>query len=154
VRGRSHVPTEESRRVVRGLAGLGMIVDDVARLAGITENTLRKHYTEEMAVGRAEANVRVSRALFQAATKAERPNVIAQMFWLKNRAGWKDIGAPPGGSGATSLRIEFVQAAPSRPEPPTIEAEPAVIADNSHARAPRSVQDGADGTFGVEFGEC
>jgi len=129
VRGRSHVPTDESRRVVRGLAGLGMIVDDVARLAGITENTLRKHYTEEMAIGRAEANVRVSRALFQAATKAERPNVVAQMFWLKNRAGWKDIGIAPTNRVA-SISIHVVEgpdqapAAPPAPPVPTIEHQP------------------------------
>ena len=120
MRGKLHKPTEESRRNVRGLAGLGMTVDDISRLVGITENTLRKHYPNEMARGRAEANVRVSEALFKAATRAN-PNVMAQMFWLKNRAGWKDLAVNSGEEGASSLRVEFVRAQPSL-EPKTIDA--------------------------------
>jgi hypothetical protein len=115
-----HKPTEESRQKVRVLAGLGMVVDDIARVAGIGETALRKYYPKEMAKGRAEANVRVSQALFRSATKRE--NVIAQMFWLKNRAGWKDLATPASGEqGATSLRIEFVRAQPQL-EAKTIDA--------------------------------
>lgn len=120
MRGKLHKPTDESRRNVRGLAGLGMTVDDISRLVGITENTLRKHYPNEMAKGRAEANVRVSEALFKAATRAN-PNVMAQMFWLKNRAGWKDLAVNAGEEGASSLRVEFVRASPAL-EAKTIDA--------------------------------
>jgi len=144
---RAHKPTEESRKIVRGLSGLGMIVDDIGRLVGITENTLRKYYEHEMAKGRAEANVRVARSMFEAATRQGNPNVVAGMFWLKNRAGWKDLAQASGGVGTSSLRVEFV-AAPRQPEPMTIEGnvEPA-HKGNGHDKG-----NGVDrGTFDVSL---
>lgn len=116
---RPHVPTPESRTLVRRLAGLGIRHDDIARLANISDVTLRKHYPEDLARGRVEANVAVSRSLYLAATRASNPNIAACVFWLKNRAGWKEtptFALEPGG-GITSLKVEFVKP-PRRPDAP------------------------------------
>lgn len=85
-----HVPTEHTRRQAQALAAVGCTVDDLARILGIADETARKYYWDEIQLGRAEANTKVSRSLFMAATRPN-PNVVACMFWLKNRAGWKDI---------------------------------------------------------------
>jgi hypothetical protein len=100
-----HKPTDELRTLVRRLAGLGVVVDDIANLTKISDETVRKYYREDIALGRAEANLGVARALFKAATREHQPNVVAQMFWLKNRAGWKDIGVGNPGGGNMNFVI-------------------------------------------------
>ena len=97
---RAYKPTEDTRTLVRRLAGLGVVVDDIASLTKISDETVRKYYREDIALGRAEANLGVARALYKAATREHQPNVVAQMFWLKNRAGWNDlsVGSPGGGN--------------------------------------------------------
>jgi hypothetical protein len=100
-----HEPTEQSRRLVRNLAGLGLNERDTARMISISRETLRKYYEEDMEAGRAEANVKVAQAMFKAATR-DNPNVVAGMFWLKNRAGWKDVlGNPAGSLGPLHLHL-------------------------------------------------
>lgn len=54
---------------------------------GIDVKTLKKHYADELATGATRANAKVAMKLFQLASSG---NVTAQIFWLKNRAGWRD----------------------------------------------------------------
>jgi len=106
--GNHHFPTPEKRRLVRNLAGLAVPVKDIARMIEIAHDTLNKHYAEDLEAGRADANLKVSQSLFRAATREHNPNVVAAMFWLKNRAGWKDIGAA-GQSGPVTLHLLAAQ---------------------------------------------
>ncbi len=101
-----HMPTEDSRALVRRLAGLGVVVDDIATITKISDETVRKYYGEEIQLGRAEANLGVARALYKAATRENNPNVVAQMFWLKNRAGWNDVAV--GVQQNILVRVELV----------------------------------------------
>jgi hypothetical protein len=105
-----HKPTDQSRMLVRRLSGMAVPHDDIAAMVEITDITLRKHYRADLDRGRAEANLAVTRALFKNATRENNPNVVAQMFWLKNRAGWKDMGivTTPADS-VNLLTIEFVE---------------------------------------------
>jgi hypothetical protein len=98
------------RTLVRRLAGLGVVVDDIASLTKISDETVRKYYRDDIALGRAEANLGVARALYKAATREHNPNVVAQMFWLKNRAGWNDLSV--GASGNTNLNFMIVTGVP------------------------------------------
>lgn len=110
---RAHKPTDQLRTMVRRLSGLGTSVDDIGRLTEISDVTVRKYYMADLERGRAEANTRVAQSLFKAATRENNPNVIAAMFWLKNRAGWKALAATdtlPLGDNIDTLRIEFVRA--------------------------------------------
>jgi hypothetical protein len=97
------------RTMVRRLAGLGVVVDDIASLTKISDETVRKYYRDDLTLGRAEANLGVARALYKAATRDHNPNVVAQMFWLKNRAGWNDLSV---GSGNTNLNFVIVTGVP------------------------------------------
>lgn len=142
----AHKPTEQSRLLVRRLAGLGVVVNDIARLTEISDVSVRKYYRNDIARGRAEANLQVARAMFRAATRDTNPSIIAGMFWLKNRGGWKEVAAAPAaGDGTNTLRIEFV-------DPRTAPGmnEPAMVTIDAVPEPERATAD-AD-TFDVAFG--
>lgn len=90
-RGRpSFVPTDRDRKQVRTLAAMGLMAEEIARVIGVTDKTLQKHFKEELAVGPAEATANVAQALYKQAVDPLKPNVTAAIFWLKARAGWRD----------------------------------------------------------------
>jgi hypothetical protein len=98
---------EAMREKVRYLAGLGVAQDDIAKIVGCAPKTLRKRLRNELDRGVAEANATVSGHLLAAAKAG---NVIAQIFWLKTRAHWREKTAPdgpvPGGdAGSTSPAV-------------------------------------------------
>jgi hypothetical protein len=51
--------------------------------------TLRKHFREELDIGKIQANAKVAGALYQSALDG---NVKAQTFWLKTVGGWQETG--------------------------------------------------------------
>ena len=79
------------REKVRHLAGLGVRQDDIARIVKCSPKTLRKRCRDDLDGGIAEANAIVSGSLFAAAKGG---NVVAQIFWLKTRAQWRERAAP------------------------------------------------------------
>jgi predicted transcriptional regulator len=87
MQGKEHIPTEESRKLVKSLAAVGTRYVDIAHKLEITDDTLRKHYKEELESGRIDANAQIANTLFQQAKKG---NMTAAIFWLKTRAGWKE----------------------------------------------------------------
>ena len=42
--GKEHIPSEESRKLVKGLSAVGIRYIDIAQKLEITDDTLRKHY--------------------------------------------------------------------------------------------------------------
>src|SRR5215468_4566430 len=83
----SFVVTDAIREKVRHLAGLGVRQDDIARIVRCSPKTLRKRCRDDLDCGVAEANAIVSGSLFAAAKGG---NVVAQIFWLKSRAQWRE----------------------------------------------------------------
>jgi len=79
------------REKVRHLSGLGVRQDDIARIVKCSPKTLRKRCRDDLDGGAAEANAIVSGSLFAAAKGG---NVVAQIFWLKTRAQWRERPAP------------------------------------------------------------
>ena len=63
---------------------------DIARVVGIDPKTLRKHYRDELDTGQIKANAKVTESLYRKATGEGREAVVAAIFWLKTRAGWKE----------------------------------------------------------------
>jgi len=59
----------------------------IAQIVKISEPTLRKNFRKELDTSKARANAIISQALFK---KAKDGNVVAQIFWLKTQAGWKE----------------------------------------------------------------
>ena len=81
-------PTDEQRRVVRAMAGLGLPHDDIAVLIDLDTPTLRHHFQRDLVRGAAEGTAKVAQTLFQLATVDR--NVSAVVFWMKARAGWRE----------------------------------------------------------------
>lgn len=67
----------------------------------ISPVTLRKHFRQELDSGHAVATSKVAQSLFKNATTATETYPggipVAQIFWMKSRAGWqaKEKGLPP-----------------------------------------------------------
>ena len=87
----THKANDEHRKTVSMLSGLGVRDSDIAITLGITGPTLRKYYEQELAKGHAEANAKVAQSLFNMATNPDKPNVAAAIFWMKCRAGWREL---------------------------------------------------------------
>jgi hypothetical protein len=87
---RPHQPTPKDVQYVEALASYGVPEEDIARVIGVTRNTLRKHYSDQLENGQTRTNAQVAGFLFSAAKKGSVP---AMMFWLRCRAGWSDASA-------------------------------------------------------------
>jgi hypothetical protein len=82
-----YIPTDEQRRQVLSLTGLGITYVEIAKLFDINISTLRKHYRYELDTGATVANAKVAQSLFENATKHN--NAAAQIWWTRARMGWK-----------------------------------------------------------------
>lgn len=91
-------PTDDQRRQVEELAGLGLSQHEIALViynpdrdgAPISEVTLRKHFAHELAVGAPRANAEVARRLYKKATSDDHPQAATcAIWWTKARMGWK-----------------------------------------------------------------
>ena len=94
------------RRLVEHHAATGTLHRQIAKLLGLSLNTLKKHYREELDLGLARANAVVSGTLFSAAKNG---NIVACIFWMKTRGGWRET-AKVEHSGGTSLEVRQVDA--------------------------------------------
>jgi hypothetical protein len=86
-----HQPDEMQRRQVEALAGYGVPEAEISGMIGIDPKTLRKHYRHELDFGHTKANAKVAENLYRKATGEGRESVIAAIFWLKARGGWKEV---------------------------------------------------------------
>jgi hypothetical protein len=82
-------PTEEQRRLVKAFSAYGIPQEQIARRIGIrSTKTLREHFRKELAEGISDATFNVSQTLYKMAMSGK--NIVATLFWLKCRAGWKE----------------------------------------------------------------
>ena len=72
------------------MAGFGVPETDIAKVLSVDPKTLRKHFRVELDVGHIEASAKVAASLYRRATGDGRDAVIASIFWLKCRAGWRE----------------------------------------------------------------
>jgi hypothetical protein len=89
-------PTEAERRMARTLAAYGVPRPDIAQALGCSVPTLRRRFVDELARATTEANARVAETLFRRATGDGPQSVTAAIFWLKCRAGWRELDPPQG----------------------------------------------------------
>jgi hypothetical protein len=91
--GHPHEPTDTTRTVVYALAAFGVTHEDIAGRLEISADTLVRRYRRELDLGRIEATARVAERLYKVATRdnPDRTSVIAMIFWLKCRAGWREV---------------------------------------------------------------
>ena len=110
MQGIAHVPTQESRTLVRTLAAVGIRFEDIAAKLEIGQDTLVKYYRKELDDGRIDANASIGKTLFE---QAKAGNTAAAIFWLKTRAGWKETAAHEitgkDGEPLTGIQVTFIK---------------------------------------------
>ena len=84
---RVHLPTDESKRMVESTSGLGLPHEQIAILVGIDDKTLRKHYRNELDMGKAKANGQIAKTLFSKATGGD---TTALIWWTKTQMRWAE----------------------------------------------------------------
>lgn len=85
-----HDPTEKDRKQVSLMAGIGLKHDQIAKVVGVSDETLRKYYRDELDTGEARMNAMVAQNLYSIATSKGTGSVAAAIFWMKTRAGWRE----------------------------------------------------------------
>ena len=77
-------------RQIEAMAGYGLAAKDIAIVLGIDAWVLERDYQTELKAGAIKANAKVAESLFRRATGEGREGVVAAIFWLKTRAGWRE----------------------------------------------------------------
>lgn len=83
-----YVPTDKDRGMVEAMTGCGVSAEDIGKVLGVSGRTVERKFKNELATGHIKANARVAKSLFDQAVTG---NMTAAIFWLKARAGWRDV---------------------------------------------------------------
>jgi len=81
------------RDLVLGLTINGVPLETICKVIRLDDDTIRKHYADELEQGRERAGGKVAGYLFAQATGAHgntSHSVTAAIFYLKTRQGWKE----------------------------------------------------------------
>lgn len=99
-------PNEADRQTVRSMAASGFVHEAIARCLGkdgIDDKTMRKHFRAELDTASPKANATIANVLYQRATMGE---AWAVCFWLKCRAGWREVQqVEHSGPGGTAIDV-------------------------------------------------
>jgi hypothetical protein len=80
-------PEDEERERVKQLSGFGLTQEQIALVMKMHIQTLRKHYSEELAAGKAEALELATKYLFTNIKKGKEPSIF---FYLKCQHRWSE----------------------------------------------------------------
>lgn len=90
--------SDQQREQIRLLAGFGLKLEQIALVMDISESTLHRRCQPDIDKGLQQGITQVTRSLFQSAISG---NLGAQCFYLKCRAGWREVNtvelSGPGG---------------------------------------------------------
>ena len=83
------VPTDEEREMVEKLSGFGLQQESIAAMVrdGIHVDTLRTHFKRELELGRAKANGKIGKTLFDKAMAGDTGSLI---WWTKTQMRWAE----------------------------------------------------------------
>lgn len=88
------IPTDEQRKTVKKMAGVGIPVDEICECIinpntsnPISKQTMYDNFRAELKIGMTEANTSVAHSLHQQAVNG---NVTAGIWWTKARMGWSE----------------------------------------------------------------
>jgi hypothetical protein len=103
--------TNEQRKLVESMSGLGLPDEEIALLVGVEEDQLRTDFSHELAVGQAKANGQVSKAIFNSALAGD---VTSQKLWVQKRGRGRpkgsfktDLARLAEGKGAIAGKTEY-----------------------------------------------
>ncbi len=86
-----HEPTDKDRKQISLMAGIGLTHGQIAKIIGISDETLRKYYDKELEVSAAMMNAQVAQNLYSIATSKGAGAVASAIFWMKTRGGWREV---------------------------------------------------------------
>jgi hypothetical protein len=127
---------------IERMAGIGLPPDQIARVLGVREATVRSTHAEAMALGKAKANLKVANAMFETAIDRNHPkHATMAIFWAKVHMGWREIGAGDDEPDARPSRADRMHPQPGDPEiarrfadlMQRLDAEAATRATSEHA---------------------
>ena len=83
------VPTDEERAMVEKLSGFGLQQESIAAMVrdGIHLETLRTHFKRELELGKAKANGKIGKTLFDKAINGDTASLI---WWTKTQMRWAE----------------------------------------------------------------
>jgi len=81
---------QETADTIERLSGLGLTHEQIGYVVNLSKPTMYKYYHEELKSGKAKAIAQIATNLFQTACGIGRDALVAQMFFLKTQAGWKE----------------------------------------------------------------
>lgn len=99
-----HEPTKAMRDTVSLHAMVGTPQETIAQVLNIDSKTLRKYYRSELDTALAKANATIGGHLFN---EAKNGNVVAQIFWLKTRGGFRENNNDQNTIDATPIETTF-----------------------------------------------
>jgi hypothetical protein len=79
--------TDENRRQVTLMVGVGIQQELIAKVLNCDIKTLRKHFKKELEVGKATVITKVAAQLMRNIEKGKEASAI---FFLKTQAGWRE----------------------------------------------------------------
>ena len=80
--------SEKDLQEVSIMSGLGMRFEDIAKIKGMCDDTLKKYAQSELEAGKAMAKQAVMQTAYQMAVSGKYPAMT--MFWLKTQAQWRE----------------------------------------------------------------
>lgn len=86
-----HVPTLESRAKVVGFTCAGYTHDDISKYLGISDETLRKHYRDELDKAKMENIVEISGIAYKRAREGSEKMIE---FILRHQGKWAPYKSP------------------------------------------------------------
>ena len=101
---KQHQPDKTTRDTVSLHAMVGTPQLLIAKVLGITQPTLRRHYRHELDVSLAIANASIGGTLFN---KAKKGDTTAMIFWMKTRAGWSENKEQAADGAPEPLKVVF-----------------------------------------------
>jgi hypothetical protein len=79
--------TDETKRTVEKLSGLGLPQEQIAETIGCSVDTMVKYLQHEITIGKAKANSSISQKLFEKAMSGDSALLI---FYAKTQMRWKE----------------------------------------------------------------
>ena len=104
----AYKPSDKDRATVKAMASYGVPQEDIGRVVGCSHVTLRKHYADELATAAIMANAKIAETAYSMAVSGQ--NSAATFFWLKCRAGWREVERIEhvgGDGGAVKLEVVY-----------------------------------------------
>jgi len=106
-----HRPTEETRNRVLEMSVLGLTHEQIGALIGISDVTLRKHYPDDLQMGKAQASARIADTLFN---KAQGGDTTAMIWWTKAQMRWsetvkQELTGQDGAPLLSGIQVSFVK---------------------------------------------